>query len=295
MDVWKFKLLHNRTRCVALFIFLLCTGCDLVKRHKSQSPPGYDLNHPVLIKLPTELDEISGVAYYPKDTCLFAIVDEAGLLYKIFPNRPKQIQKWIFADKSDYEDLVLLDSNFYVLSSKGKISAFRFFSSDTLAFKEYPLMSIGKGNEFEILYFDRTLNKIVMICKDCEVDTKKRLSCFTFDPYSFQYDNSTMIIDVQRIAELAGEKKMKFKPSAAAIHPITGELFIISSINKMLVVAEHTGKAKHVYKLNGGDFKQPEGLTFTPSGDLIISNEAAGQGVANIMIFPYNQNTSKSK
>jgi len=270
-------------------------NCNLVKKHKSESPAGYDLNHPILIKLPTELDEISGVAYYPQDTCVFAIVDEAGLLYKIFINRPKQIQKWIFADKSDYEDLVLLDSNFYVLSSKGDISAFRFFSSDTLAYKEYPLTSIGKGNEFEILYFDRFLNKVVMICKDCEVDTKKHLSCFTFDPYTFQYDNSRLIINVQRIAELAGEKKLKFKPSAAAIHPLTGELFIISSINKMLVVADHDGKAKNVFRLNGGDFKQPEGLTFTPAGDLIISNEAADHGVANIMIFPYHPNVRKGK
>jgi len=31
------------------------------------------------------------------------------------------IQKWKFADKADYEDIVLVDSIFYVLQSKGNI------------------------------------------------------------------------------------------------------------------------------------------------------------------------------
>ena len=270
-------------------------GCKAFNKDKSESPEGYDLKHPVVIKLPTELDEISGLAYYPKDTCVFAVVDEAGLLYKIYLNHPKQIQKWVFAHKSDYEDLVLLDSNFYVLSSKGKIAAFRFISADTLAFQEYPLTAIGQGNEFEILYYDDKMKKLVMVCKDCEADKKRFLSSYTFDPYTSRYDNNKLIIDVQRIAELAGEDKMKFKPSAASIHPLTGELYIISSINKLLVVADNEGRAKKVYHLDRGQFKQPEGLTFTPDGDLIISNEFADRGVANIMIFRYNKKVYKNK
>ncbi|HRO41996.1 MAG TPA: SdiA-regulated domain-containing protein [Flavipsychrobacter sp.] len=278
---------------IALSIAL--AGCGLLERKTNENPEGYDLNNPMVIKLPIELDEISGVAYYPPDTCVFAIVDEDGVLYKIFLNRPKQIEKWPFGNKSDYEDLVLLDSSFYVLSSKGNISAFRFLSKDTLAFQEYPLTTIGSGNEFEILYYDKTQQKIVMICKDCDADKKHHLSSFTFNPSSNQYDNSRFIIDVTRIAALAGEEKIKFKPSAAAIHPLTGDLYIISSVNLLLVVADQNGTAKKVYKLARGTFKQPEGLTFTPEGDMIISNEAADQGVANIMIFKYNQTVYKSK
>src|SRR5690606_27518361 len=107
--------------CKSASVFLmsvLCInvlGCGFFKKEKSESPPGYDLNNPVVIKLPTELDEISGLAYYAKDTCVFANVDEAGLLYKIFLNHPKKIMKWKFAPASDYEDIVLLDSAFYVL------------------------------------------------------------------------------------------------------------------------------------------------------------------------------------
>jgi len=42
---------------------------------------------------------------------------------------------------------------------------------------------------------------------------------------------------------------------------------------------------KEVYKLDPKIFKQPEGITFTPTGDLLISNEAALTGAANILIY----------
>jgi hypothetical protein len=62
-------------------------------------------------------------------------------------------------------------------------------------------------------------------------------------------------------------------------------LYIISSVNKLLVVADRKGGVKKVYPIDPGLFKQPEGISFTPSGSIIISNEAAGVGVANILIF----------
>ena len=43
---------------------------------------------------------------------------------------------------------------------------------------------------------------------------------------------------------------MKFKPSAAAINPLTHELFILASVNKMLVVADKNGNIKNVYPLD---------------------------------------------
>jgi hypothetical protein len=46
-----------------------------------------------------------------------------------------------------------------------------------------------------------------------------------------------------------------------------------------------------VYKINPKLYKQPEGLTFTSKGDLIISNESADIGAANILFFKYKSPT----
>ncbi len=95
-------------------------------------------------------------------------------------------------------------------------------------------------------------------------------------------------MDVRKIEALMPEK-IEFKPSAAAIHPLTGQLFIISSVNKILVVADKNGVPENVYKISSGVYKQPEGLTFTPEGHMIISNESGGIGAANILVFKNNK------
>src|SRR5690349_12170050 len=83
------------------------------------SPDGYDLNKPFLMKLPVELDEISGLAFYEPDTSVFAIGDEFGYLYKIPLTKGKPIRKWKFSNQGDYEDLAMVDKVFYVLQSNG--------------------------------------------------------------------------------------------------------------------------------------------------------------------------------
>jgi hypothetical protein len=66
-------------------------------------------------------------------------------------------------------------------------------------------------------------------------------------------------------------------------------LYIISAINKVLVVTDVNGRFKNAVKIDEGMFKQPEGITFTPQGGMFISNEAADVGVADILYFAYNK------
>lgn len=290
----------NDTKAIFNFLFLALTGfivmylcgCD-TNNTKYESPAGYQLDNPYTIKLPLELDEISGVVYHEADTSIFAINDERGWLYKVFVNRPTEIQKWKFFDGADFEDLVLLDSTFYVLESNGNIIAFRHFTADSVLAQRnlFP----EQGNEFEILFYDPQIKKMVLICKDCESDKKKALSTYSFDPNTGQYSNHSLTIDVKRIASVLKKKSIKFKPSAAAINPVSGDIFIFSAVNKLLVVTDKAGAAKQVMPIDPGKFKQPEGITFTPSGNMIISNEAADIGVANIMIFKYHPNNAQLK
>ena len=79
--------------------------------------------------------------------------------------------------------------------------------------------------------------------------------------------------------------KLHFKPSAATINPLTNELYILASVNKLLVVADRKGNVKDVYPLDPVTFNQPEGITFTPWGDLIISNEKGDEGSCYFFTF----------
>jgi uncharacterized protein YjiK len=281
-------MIYRSTCILCLFIVLINNHCTSSANGKPayKSPDGYNLNKPFIIKLPVELDEVSGLAFYAKDTSVFAVGDEFGWLYKIPLTAGKAIHKWKFSAEGDYEDLVMVDKVFYVLQSNGNITAFEFDDHNQILTQQEQFPS--KGNEFEILYYDSHLSKLTMICKDCESDKKKALTVFHFNLQNKHFDDSASI-DVTAIANMIGEKKIKFKPSAAAINPATDELYILSSINKLLVVTDRKGNPKQVYPIDAGLFKQPEGITFTPAGDLIISNESADRGAANLLFFKYNK------
>ena len=258
------------------------SGCGPDKK-ASTSPPEYDLNSPVKIDLPSDLDEISGISYYAKDSSVFAEIDENGILFKIFLNGSKTIKQWTFDKKHDFEDIVMHDSTFYILISNGDIETLK-FDGDTIKKNKTKFPDADKKtNEFETLYYDNALG-LVLLCKNCEDDKKKVVTALSCNTDSSTY-NVAFQIDVKPIAKKTGDDKIHFKPSAAAINPLTNELYILASVNKLLVVADRNGVVKDVYTLDPVTFNQPEGITFTPFGDLIISNEKGEEDNATLLIF----------
>jgi hypothetical protein len=191
--------------------------------------------------------------------------------------------QWRYDKKHDFEDIVMHDNTFYLLISNGEIETLK-FQGDSITKTKSTFPDADKNtNEFETLYYDDSLG-LVMMCKKCEEDKKKVVTAFACKPDSSDY-NVAFQIDVKPIIIKTGDDKLHFKPSAAAINPITNELYILASVNKLLVVADRNGKVKDVYTLDPTTFNQPEGITFTPSGDLLISNEKGDEDAATLLIF----------
>jgi uncharacterized protein YjiK len=279
--------LQNSFKCFCiLFAIGVLTGCGASdSKTLYPSPANYDLNHPYKLQLSAQLDEISGIAYYPKDTSLFAIVDEEGWLYKIYAKKQGSLRKWKFGKQGDYEDVMLIDSSFYVLKSNGDITKVRFDASDSVYTETYIFPESAGKNEFESMYYDKQSGNIEMLCKDCASDKKAMLSIWSFNIETRQYDLSPHTIDVAPIAKTLGENKVRFKPSATAVNPITKELYMVSAVNKVLVIADTSGKVIEVFQLSPTVFAQPEGIAFTPSGDLLISNEINMGAYSNVLLF----------
>lgn len=277
------KLLTAFGCCIILFAN---QGCEnKTKKTKTLATPAlYDLNNPTIFSLPIGLAEISGIAYYPKDSSVFAIIDEAGTLFKIYLNGTGIIKKWTYDKKEDFEDIIMVDSTFYVLISNGDLESLKFSGDSIITNKSDLAGNSKKVNEFETLYHDDSLG-IILMCKECEDDQKSKVTAIKYNPDSMNYRLGLFSINAEQVTKLSGEKKLHLKPSAAAIHPVTKELYIISSVNKLLLIADKSGNVKEVYPLDPVIYKQPEGITFTPWGDLLISNEAAESGNPNILIL----------
>lgn len=267
-----------------LFFLVILFSCSS-KKAVVISPPGYDLSKPAVIELPLELDEISGLSYYASDRTIFAISDEKGYLFKINPFPSLQIKTWKFSKKADFEDIVLLDSTFYILQSNGDLHLVKFLN-DTVSTNEIKFPFKGKY-EFETLFYDSVLNRLQIICKNCENEKKGNMNIYSFDPQQKVFVDSIKTLDFSSHFQNKKGKKFNFKASAAAIHPLTGDLYIISSINSLLIILDKNKKLKSFYSINRGMFKQPEGITFTENGTMIISNESANEGAANLLFYTY--------
>ena len=277
-------------RPVLFIAFLLAgltcvSGCIERKNKVELKSEEYDLNKPLTLILNDALAEISGIYFYPKDTSVFAISDDETYLFKIHINS-NTTRKWRFGDNLDYEDITFYDSTFYVLESNGIIHSLAFSADGDTIYTTQSELTGQEDLEFESLYYEEQIQQLVLICKDCDDDKKAFTTAWGYDPVAKKYDRSLFTIDVNEIAKRAGHKKIKFKPSAATINPQTGDVWIVSAINQLIAVTDRQGKVKKVYTLDPRIFTQPEGIAFTPWGDLIIADEAGDNyGKGNLLIF----------
>lgn len=281
---------YRNSLLVVLFLLKVFSfqACSVRTREAFQSPKEYDLKNPEILYLDDALFEISGICFYPKDSSVFAISDENGFLYKIHLTKNFMTQRWYFDKNLDFEDVFYKDSIFYALASSGDIHALKFSDKgDTITTQTTVFDPPGKKkHEFESLYYDSQKEAFILLCKKCESDSKHEVSGWAYHPSDGIFIPSAFTINTEVIAKKAGLKKLKFEPSAATINPLTGDLWILSSVNELLVISDRNGNCKEAYSLNPSIFTQPEGITFSPGGDLIISNEAGNKyNTASLLIF----------
>lgn len=267
-----------------LLLFLMAGMLNCTGGGKSFMPriPGYDASKKQVLVLSKDLVEISGL-FYMDNGKIAAINDEEGKIFLINP-ADGSFESFKFGHKRDYEDVVRVDSFYYVLESNGNIHKVPVFGGPGIE-NEYEFFQ-DKHIEFESLYVGADPKKIILVSKR-EID--KKILAFTFDITTNTFSNDPLYsIALKHVHTLLKDNVAEFKPSAAAIHPRLNKLFIIASVGKVLIECTPEGVVEKVYRLNPDQFNQPEGITFAPNGDMFISNEG-GSGKATLLKFPYQK------
>lgn len=280
-------------RCFCILVVLVCygfAGCQ--NAFPVSSPPGYDLGAPKKFIMGDALNEISGIVLLKGNSdTLYAIEDETGQIFYFHPG-DRKFARQKFGKRGDYEDVAILnDKEFVVLRSDGSLFIFPVsLVKDGNMDRVQAYEKILPPGEYEGLYGDDD-GKLIALCKSCpDVDQRSEVS-----GYMLTKDNKDVLavtgrfsIDVSMVKPAGGKKKAKFHPSAIARHPLTREWYILSSVNKVLLVLDDQWKVKAFYPLNPSVFKQPEGLAFDLKGNMYISNEGQ-EGNANVLLFTYAQ------
>lgn len=280
-----------------LFIVVIASSCADRKDAAVASPPGYDLTKPTKYGMPDVLQEISGFAFVKGDhQTVYAQQDEDGMVFK-FPLGTKDETKTKFAEKGDYEDIAITNGWIIMLKSTGTFYTFPIGETDSLEAKGVvESKDLIPKAEYEGMYADETSGKIYVLCKTCKKDKgTKNASGYIL---TLQSNGSLQAIgefkvDASNVDGVTGKKKGAFHPSALALNPLTKEWFIVSSVNKVLLVTDEQWKMKGAYHLSSNIHNQPEGIAFDHEGNLFISNEGSETQLGNIIRFDYKKTTAK--
>ncbi|KAA3436617.1 hypothetical protein [Rufibacter hautae] len=235
-------------------------------------------------EVPPILREVSGIAFLGEGR--FACVqDEAGVIFSYNTNTD-QIEKQVtFGAAGDYEGIALVGSTAYVVRSDGHLFEVGNWQSGTPEIKEYST-PLTEAHNVECLTYDAKQKRLLLAIKGEEPGGPDFKGVYAFDLGSktlsaepiFKLSLKDPLL-AQGTAKSLGKT---WQPSEIAIHPVTGDIYLTEASNPQLFILNGDGSIRERLKLNDAEFYKPEGIAFSPSGELFISNEGK-KDPANIL------------
>ncbi len=261
----------------------------------------YELSNPaVRAWLPKKLDEISGLTVLDSSR-IAAVEDEEGVVYVLDAESFELLSEHEFGGDGDYEGIEAVGNDLFVLRSDGMLfhlKDWRHREAREVTRIDTPLSG---RHDTEGLALERDGSSLLIACKEypgkgfkgkrtvyrydtVEKQTEPR-PALVFDAVAAEKDQVEGIVSrtVRRLMDIR-----RFKPSGLAVHPYTGEIYVVSSVSHSLAVFDSLGSLTGLSKLDKDLLHQPEGIAFLPDGDLLISSEANGKR-GRLVRFKYLQ------
>ncbi len=253
---------------------LLVAGCGPASKKTDKPEAGtltpdfklpYQLTKPdETYMLPKELKEISGLTYY-KDDQLLCVQDEEAVVYVFDTKKGKVVKDFGFGGYGDFEGIEYVNGQVYVLESNGTLSRFEPESTQIGKTKT----DLPNKTEVEGLGYDPKTKRLLIAVKNGKGSSDKAV-------YSYDLLNKAVFRDMSLNDEqltAAGIDPKSYKPSGIAVHPLTGEWYMLTSAGKRLLITNRQAKIIYSEPLDPKEFTQPEGICFAPNGDMYISSE----------------------
>ncbi|WP_293935518.1 SdiA-regulated domain-containing protein [Sphingobacterium sp. UBA6645] len=240
--------------------------------------------------LPKKLNEISGITFLSNDNqMLYAVQDESGTVYSYNLNEEKIVSEYAFADAGDYEEITTDGQYFFVLRSDGAIYS---FPVDLQAAKSEVQIfegALGKG-EYETMSYDQQRKALYVLCKSCNLDKGNP----SVSGYIVNVGAAGKLslkenfhINLDAVAAVDSKSVKSLKPSSLSKRSSSNEWYVLSSVDKLLLITDDTFQPKKVIRFEKKQFEQPEGITFDTEDRMYISSEK--NKAKNALLFQYNK------
>lgn len=285
-----------------LGILMLCSACgDAGERlnEPSASEPPYAFDAPDAgFLLPNALEEISGLTMLD-ERHLGTVQDEDGIVFVLDAETAEVVATHRFGGVGDYEGIAQAGPETVVLRSDGRLFVIEDWRAERSEARTVET-GLHADCDAEGLAFDGA--RLLIACKESpgrgrrgaravfafDLSRSERAAepAFLIHADSLGVPGGTVLDDrVRRLVRPLSDINA-FKPSALGIHPVTGQLYVLSSVRKLVAVLDPDGALAAVWPLPDRHLPQPEGLAFLPDGTLWIASEAAG-GRPTLLQFSY--------
>jgi uncharacterized protein YjiK len=226
-------------------------------------------------ELPESLKNISAIDYYQRGK-LACLQEEVGSLF-IFNLHTGQVDKEIpFGPPGDYEGLELIGSTAYVACADGRILEIQHFNGGKPEMKEYGTHLTVEEN-LNGLCYDRKNKRLLVTVRGAEEGNQSFKAIYAFNLVTKTMAVKPAIrIDLKdTVFKNLQPKNLQavFQPSDLDINPKTNQLYIIDGTRGQLLRMRMSENIRDLLDMDKTKIIQPEGITFTPSGEIYLASK----------------------
>jgi hypothetical protein len=267
---------------------------------------GYAFTKPDdLYTLPGRLQELSGMQSL-SNGLIACIQDEKGIVYLFDREKNEIVREVAWGEDGDYEGVAGDNNALYVLESTGTLYKLSGFLASTPPQVAKQKVALEKGCDAEGLFLLKREGQLLIACKEgtlgdrnvwaYDLQEKKtspepylKMPQQSLEDHFITEGIDRFSLGLKKLLDAKGESGI-LAPSGIAIHPISGDTYIISAASNLLLVLSPQGVIKQMEELPATLFAHPESITFAENGDLFIGNEGQGMGTApTILYFKYKK------
>ena len=226
-------------------------------------------------KLPPVLKNISAidVVLTGKIACL---QEEIGSIF-VFSLETGEIENEIeFGPPGNYQGIALVGGDAYIACGDGRIIQVRGYLGSQPEVVEYGT-HLTVTDEVNGLCYDRRHKRLLVTIGGSEQSNLqyKGIYAFGIDSKRMAVKPAIKIDLTNKVFKGLQPKNLQalLQPSDIDVHPINGLLYVIDGTRGQLLRMRMSESLKDLIELDKEDFIQPEGITFTPSGELFIASK----------------------
>lgn len=275
---------------IFLILFFVSARASDFSLNKDSLPPGW---HGEVFKisrswsLPPVLQTISAFDFIDSDH-LACIQSAIGSIF-IFDLSKKSIESEIpFASPGDYKGIAIVDNTAFIACADGRILEVSDYRSEKPSVKEYGTNLTVRDDAEGICYDKKNARLLVCIKGDAE-EPKIEKGIYSFDLASRSMSiKPVLTIDLRDTILNKGDSKRLqtlILPSDIDIDPLTQWVYVCDAMKSQVLVMDENGKMKSLFIFDRDNMIQPEGIRFTPSGELFIASEGFNESPGKILMI----------